>query len=506
MVGAGQVVERADRDVPVEDRAEPTALMARALEAAAEDCGPAGAGRRLLEKAGSLRILRPLSWSYADPAQLVADRLGVEVDEHVQSAIGGNGPVTMAGRSAAEIAAGSLDVVLVAGADCIGTRVAARRAGVELRKWTKQPDGTPAARAFGTDREPVTPLEKARGLDRPRNIFPLFENALRAAGGEGIAEHRARVAGLWSRFSEVAARNPQAWSRRAYTPEEIGTVSAENRMIAFPYPKRMNANDRVDMGAAFILCSLSAARAAGVPDDHMVFPLSAADATDHWFLTERQDLHRSPAIAAAAGATFDAAGLGVDDVALLDLYSCFPCAVQMAAAAIGIDLEDASRPPTVTGGLGFAGGPGNNYATHAIATMAGRLRAEPGAVGLVTGLGWYATKHAVALWSSAPGSRPFRHAEPQEEIDRSPKRSASPAGTDDAPGAVDCVVETYTVVHGRDGEPELGILALLDPDGRRAWGNVTDVDALRALETSDGCGRSARLAADGRVELIGGER
>jgi acetyl-CoA C-acetyltransferase len=237
----------------------------------------------------------------------------------------------------------------------------------------------------------------------------------------------------------------------------------------------------------------------------MVFALSAADANDHWFLTDRQDLHRSPAIAAAAGAAFAAAGIDVDDVALLDLYSCFPCAVQMAAAAIGIDLEDESRPPTVTGGLGFAGGPGNNYATHSLAAMAERLRAEPGAVGLVTGLGWYATKHAVGLWSSAPGSRPFHRAEPQGEVDRAPRRRASPAGTDAAPGTVeDFVVETYTVVHDRDGEPELGILALLDGEGRRAWGNVVDMDTLGALEAEEGCGTRARLNADGRAELIGG--
>jgi acetyl-CoA C-acetyltransferase len=513
LVGVGQVLERPAPDIAVEERPEPTELMARALEAAAADCGPAGTGRRLLEKADSLRILRPLSWSYADPAQLVALRLGVDVADHAQSAIGGNGPVTIAGRSAAEIAAGELDVVLIAGADCIATRLAARRHGGGLPPWTTQPEDTPPARALGTDREPVTTVERERGLDRPRNVFPLFENALRAAAGEGIAEHQARTARLWARFSEVAAGNPFAWSREPCSPEQIAAVSAENRMISFPYPKRMNANDRVDMGAALIMCSLAAARAAGVPDDRMVFPLAAADANDHWFLTDRDVLHRSPAIAAAARAALGAAGRGIDDVELLDLYSCFPCAVQMAAQAIGVDLDDGSRPPTVTGGLGFAGGPGNNYATHSIATMAERLRSRPGAVGLVTGLGWYATKHAVGLWSSAPGTEPFRHLVPQGEVDRLPRRGASSAGAGAGAGAVGagaggagdvCTVETYTVVHGRDGEPTLGIMSLLDGEGRRAWGNVHDLDALGDLEANEGCGRRARLGPEGRVELMGG--
>src|SRR5579863_904567 len=212
LVGSGQVLERPDPELPVTERPEPAELMARALEAAAADCGPAGAGRRLLEKADSMRILRPLSWSYADPAQLVADRLAIEVADHAQSAIGGNGPVTIAGQSAAEIAAGELEVVLVAGADCIATRLAALRSGGAVPAWSTDPDGTPAARVLGSDREPVTEIEKERGLDRPRNVFPLFENALRAAAGEGIEEHQARVARLWSRFSEVAAQNPYAWS------------------------------------------------------------------------------------------------------------------------------------------------------------------------------------------------------------------------------------------------------------------------------------------------------
>jgi acetyl-CoA C-acetyltransferase len=266
-------------------------------------------------------------------------------------------------------------------------------------------------------------------------------------------------------------------------------------MIAFPYRKRMNANDRVDMGAALVLCSLERARAAGVPEEKMVFPLSAADAHDHWFLTHRQDLHSSPAIALAGRAALEAAGVGIDSVDHLDLYSCFPCAVQMSATALGVDLEDRSRPPTVTGGLAFAGGPGNNYVTHSLATMAGRLRHRPGSIGLVTGLGWYATKHAVGLWGTTPPAGGFRHVEPQDEVDALPQRA--PAA--DVEG--EATVETYTVVHDREGRPTLGILAVLDGEGRRGWANVTHAEALAELEVEEGCGRRVRLLPEGRAEL-----
>jgi len=232
-----------------------------------------------------------------------------------------------------------------------------------------------------------------------------------------------------------------------------------------------------------------------VPDDRLVFPLAAADAHDHWFLTERRDLHSSPAIAAAGRAALEHAGLGIDDVAHLDLYSCFPCAVQLSATALGLDAREPNRPLTVTGGLGFAGGPGNNYVTHALATMADRLRHEPGAIGLVTGLGWYATKHAVGLWSSSPGRQPFRHVVPQAEVDAGERRRAAPEK------AGEFIVETYTVVHDRHGEPSLGILALLDAEGRRGWANVTDRGDMESLESEEGCGRRVTVHHDGRVEL-----
>jgi acetyl-CoA C-acetyltransferase len=243
------------------------------------------------------------------------------------------------------------------------------------------------------------------------------------------------------------------------------------------------------------MCSLSAARRAGVPDENMVFPLAAADANDHWFLSHRYDLHSSPAIAVAARRALAAAGLELGDVHHVDLYSCFPCAVQMAAAAIGLPLDDPGRPLTVTGGLGFAGGPGNNYVSHSLATMATLLRREPAAVGLVTGLGWYATKHAVGLWSSAPGRKPFRHERPQAEVDALPRRSPAPDG------GGDMTVETYTVVSDRQGEPVLGVLALLDDAGRRAWANVTEHDLLQGLQSEEGCGRRAKVGGDGQVDL-----
>jgi acetyl-CoA C-acetyltransferase len=186
------------------------------------------------------------------------------------------------------------------------------------------------------------------------------------------------------------------------------------------------------------------------------------------------------------------AGIGVDDLAHVDLYSCFPSAVQIAATEIGLGLD---RPLTVTGGLSFAGGPWNNYVMHSIATMAGRLREDPGSLGLITANGGYITKHAFGVYSTEPPTEGFRHADPQAEVDALPRRAL-----DEAPDG-EMAVETWTAMHDRAGIPETGLLVGLMPDGRRALGTTTDPDLLKVLVTEDVAGRQASIQPDGTTEL-----
>ena len=189
----------------------------------------------------------------------------------------------------------------------------------------------------------------------------------------------------------------------------------------------------------------------------------------------------------------------IRDRAWIDLYSCFPVVVQMAAAELGLSLEDPQRPLTLTGGLTFGGGPGNNYTSHGIAQAAGALRAAPGTTALVSGLGWYATKHAFGLYASRPpahgGKEPFAWRDVQREVDALPRCDVDPAAT----GPVR--VETYTVTFDREGRPERGILVCRTPEGTRAWANVGDADALQRLCAEEGIGRTGTLAADGSLGL-----
>jgi acetyl-CoA C-acetyltransferase len=522
IVGVGQVTNRPDPDGgPLAGRPEPIGLMVDAVRAAVEDCdgsepgASAPAGRRLLSRIQSLRVTTPLSWHYENPGLLVSEALGIEPAQLMATTTGGNNPQSLVNATALAIGRGELEVAVLVGADCVYTRAATRRhADRPLLPWTVQAPTTLRPAVFGNDRRGTTDAEEERGLDLPIHVFPLFENALRARAGRSLDAHRARIGELWAGFSDVAEANPFAWIRQPRTAGEITEVSEANRMIAYPYTKLLTANMQVDQGAALLVCSVAAARGAGIPEHRWVFPWAGADADDHWFLSHRHDFHSSPAIRLAGSSALTLAGTTVDDVAHVDLYSCFPSVVQIAAEELGLPDDDPSRPLTVTGGLTFGGGPGSNYGAHAVATMVGALRSDPGSVGLVTGLGWYATKHSVGIYGTEPPSGTtadiesllpegtvveaaagFAWAGPQQAV------GSLPQCVPDADAEGEVTVETYSVAYGRTGSPERAVVACRTPEGRRAWANVDHPDQLDLLVTEEGCGRLGTLRPGGLVDL-----
>ena len=489
IVGVGQINQRVDRgDVAL----EPVDLIVEAARAAAADSG----APNILAGLDSLRIVSLLSWRYHDPGALVAERVGATPKHTLYTGPGGNTPQSLVNRTARDIASGAADVVLIGGAEAWRTRSAMRNDGGKP-SWTIQDDTAAPSELFGGDLNMIDPREVGRGIALPVQVYPMFEQALRGARGRTIDEHIVRVSELWARFSEVAADNPAAWIQRSYTAEEIRTATPDNRMIGFPYTKLMNSNNAVEQGAALLVCSVEAAERLGVPRDRWVFPHAGTDGHDTYAVSERGDLHSSPAIRVCGREALAMAGASVDDLAFVDLYSCFPSAVEVAAAELGLPDDDPSRPLTVTGGLSFAGGPWNNYVTHAIATMAMRLRsATTGALGLCTANGGFLTKHAIGVYGIEPPADGFRWADVQDAIDAATTPRDAVAEHE---GSV--AVESWTVMHDREGAPEAGFAAVLLPDGRRAWSTTKDADALKTMVTDDLIGAAAHLARDGTLSL-----
>lgn len=485
IVGVGQVVQR-DPDPAARPDRDPVALAVEALRLAAED---AGAALDLLAAADHVYAVPSASWTYADQAALVAAGVGATPVATVQSSpYGGDGGQLVVNDAAEAVAEGRAHVVLLAGAEAGATVSRAQALGIEL-DWPRQPEGTAPTRTVGVDRVANTEAETGVGLGAPVYVYALLESAVRRRLGRSASEHLDHVARLWSRFSGVAAANPYAWSPHRVAAEDLATPAPDNRAVSAPYTKLLCANLQVDLATGTVLTSVAAAEAAGVPQERWVFVHAGASAHDEWFVSERDDLSRSPAIAAIGAAALAHAGASIEDVDLVDLYACFPSAVEIAADALGLPLDDPARPLTVTGGLTFAGGPGNNYGSHAVATMVPLLRARPGALGLSTSLGWYATKHALGLYSATPPERAFAHLRPV--VDRPPRRPvlASYAGP--------AVVEAATLPYDRSGEPEAVVASLLTPTGERVLVRSEDPALVTAMVDDVLLGAEVEVAVGG---------
>jgi acetyl-CoA C-acetyltransferase len=433
VIASGQALERDELVSPL-DLAERAAR--RALDAVP------GLDRRIQR----VSVPNILARGGPAPAARLAHRLRLGEVVTETTTVGGNTPQWLVNRAAADIAAGRLDATLIVGAEAIRSGREARAAGVP-RSGEPAPAFEPDP-VVGDDRPGSGAAELAVGLVLPAHVYPMFESVLAHRAGRDPAAQRSFIAGWLWRFTEVAAAHPYAWFREVLRPADIATVSADNRLVAEPYTKRMNAFLFGDQAAAVVVTSLAVARELGVAD-RAVFVWSGAGANDVWEVPARPDLGASPAIALAGRAALEAAGLDVDGVARFDLYSCFPSAVELAAAALGIALDD-PRGLTVTGGLPYFGGPGNNYSTHAIATMTDRLRDDPpGTHGLVSALGWFVTKHAVGIYGNQPPPHGFVVPDlgaQQAALDA----TALPVVTE-AGGAA--TVEAATVVFDRDGSP-----------------------------------------------------
>lgn len=492
IVGVGQLVVR---DPDLTSPQEPIDLCEEALQLALVD---SGAAVDLLALADHVHAVPSASWTYAHQARAVAERVGAGEARTVQSSpYGGDGAQLVVNDAAQLVVDGEAQVVLLTGAEA-GATVAALQAAGQEPPWPRYDDGSTPDRWIGVDKAANNEQETAVGLGAPIFVYALLESALRGRAGTGTEEHRALLGRLWSRLSEVAAGNPFAWSPQSRTPEQVAEPAPENRWVSDPYTKLMCANLQVDLATGIVLTSVAAAEAAGVPQEKWVFVHAGASATDEWFVSERADLAASPAVAAAGSAVLRHAGVGIGQVDLVDLYSCFPAAVQLGAEALGLPVDDPARPLSVTGGLTFAGGPGNNYGSHAIATMVPLLRAAPEQRGLSTSLGWYATKHAVGLYSATPPERAYAHLVPVVQ-----RPAPRPARTElEGSG----VVEALTRPFRRDGAPEALVLSVLTDDGARTLLRLEDDASLALAEREDLLRRRVSLDDDGALVLEGAER
>jgi acetyl-CoA C-acetyltransferase len=486
LVGAGQIVDHAEDPTA---GLEPLRLMEEAVRRAVAD---AHADPALLARVDTVAVVNVLCHDYGDAAGLLAERLGCHPARTLYTTLGGNTPQSLVNHLCDEIAAGRSELALVAGAEAWNTMRRISKLGRPAGWAAPRPmTGTP----WGDPRPGVSAYEARHGIAQPIVTYPMVDNAFRAARGLTLADHHRELAEFSARCAAIAAKNPYAWFRDGKNAATLGTVTPENRMVGFPYPKFMNAILDVNQGAALLLASESAARRLGIPSDRWVYPWAGADVTELWFMQDRVDYHSLPGVRRAGAELFETVGFGIDRIRYLDLYSCFPIAPRLSAAMLGLAPDD-PRPLTLTGALPWFGGPGSNYATHAIATAIERLRTERDTFALTHALGWNLTKHALAVYGGAPSPRGWRRAASgvQAWVDTLPHPELVEMA--DGPASI----ETYTVIHGREGEPERGAVIGRLADGRRFLAVVRgDRGVLEAMEQREQVGQRGTVRHDGTV-------
>jgi acetyl-CoA C-acetyltransferase len=468
---------------------EPLALWDEVTRRAAQDAHAKG---DVLAAADSLQIVYCMAWSYDAPVDRLADSLGINPKHRLYSGIGGTTPQLLVDDAAEAIIRGEMDLAVITGAEALETKRQAKKAG-ERVQWSFKAENPPP---FPFE-APFHPSETAHNVFQAWLTFPVFDVARRARLGVAPDAYRQAIAELLAPMSKVAASNYYAWFPKERSVDELRDATPANRMVGYPYTKYEISVMDVDMAATVIVASHAKADELGVPMEQRVYLRGWCYATDPVYLAEHRDLFRSPAMVAASAEAFRCAATSIDNVAHIDLYSCFASSVHLACDALGIKGDD-PRGLTVTGGLPFAGGAGSNYMLHSIAAMVDVLRADPGSQGVVSGVGMHMTKHCYAVYSTTPGDVVV----PDQKLVQQSLDVRGPVPiTDQHNGPV--TIASYTVAHGRDGAPEWGLVIGDLGDGSRAYGKVDDVALLAEMEASEFVGATVALVpADGGVNLV----
>jgi acetyl-CoA C-acetyltransferase len=475
LVGIGTATRREDN---FEQALEPMDLMLEAVRAAGIDSGAAGS------LAGAQYIAVPRGrWKYANPAGEIARAVGASQATTALASVGVL-QQTLIGEACARIARGEAHTTLIAGADAGYRLLRAQIAGREApeRVHTDAPD------IYLAPKEELRhPAEKRAGMKMPVGLYAIMESAFRAQNGWSVSTHRNRLAELMARFSRVAASNPHAWQRKAIDAGTIRDAADRNPMQAFPYTRFHCSTWNVDQASALLFCSAARAQALGIPRSRWIYAVASTESNHMVAVSARADLAGCPGARITGRAALEAGELAPSDLDLVELYSCFPIAVQAYAAALGLPLD---RDLTVTGGMPFAGGPYNNYQLQATCRAAELLREGKGRTALVSGVSGILTKQGFGLWSVAPAPRGFVHADltgvvARELQTRTVLETFSGEGT----------IAGYTVLHGRGEQPRA--VALVDTaNDMRALVESDAPAVIEHMQDEEWVGRKVRIDQD----------
>jgi acetyl-CoA C-acetyltransferase len=341
----------------------------------------------------------------------------------------------------------------------------------------------------------LEPVEVAHRLWDPVQQYAMIENALRAAEGRTLTEHRCDIAALWARFNRVAQTNPRAAFPAPMDADTLNEASRSNRPLSFPYNKWHSTQWTVNQAAALLFCSVETATRIGVPKDRWVFPLAGVDSSHAVSLLRRRKPHAWPAMGVLGRAVADRIGRSLSEVEMLEVYSCFPAAVRVQQRELGLDHQST---PTVTGGMAFAGGPFNNFVLQGLVDVVDKLRAEPGTLGAVTTVSGLLTKPGIGVWSASPDGAPPLVADLGASCEKETETIGVIESLDGYAG--DATVVTYTVTF--DGMDPVRTVVVCETADRIRCVAISDDSDVAARGTNHELVGSRVRVAEGKFDLV----
>jgi len=497
IIGVGQYSERVGE--PAYEALSYMDLGGRALSAAIDNCSANGSVAGAIDTLAAIRAFEMSRPDRAPPfggsdnvPRSFAKRVGADPTRAILSTTGGQYNQKLVGEFANDIASGRSQCAAIVGSEAISTVLALSAKG-EKPDWSEQVGGEFEDRGFGLDGM-LEPALFAHGATGAIPLYAIAENARRAKSGKSLDEYRLDIGALFAPFTKVAAANPHSAAPKERSAAELATITERNRIVAEPYTRMTVARDQVNQAAAIILCSAGKARELGVPEERWVHIHAATSATE-LELSERPDLAANPASIASVEAALKIAGKGMADMAFLDFYSCFAIPVFNQCDHFGLAVDD-PRGLTLTGGLPFFGGAGNNYSAHAICEAVERVRGARGAFALVGANGGWMSKYATGIYSAdaADWSGPER----VSEIPKATDAIARAKGPFDS-----ATVESYTINHSKSGSDAVFIGR--NADGERVVGNadLSDTATREAFEGGQPFGAQLVVKQDDRGRNMG---
>ena len=497
IIGVGQYSERVDQ--PGYEALSYMDLAGRALTAAIDNSGASGSVAAAIDTLAAIRAFemsrpdrKPPFGAANNVPRAIAKRVGANPQRAILTTTGGQTNQQLVGEFASKIAVGESECAVIVGSEAISTVLALSAKG-EKPDWSEEIEGDFEDQGFGVE-ELMEPALFAHGATGAIPLYALAENARRHRLGKSLDQYRSDIGELFAPFTKVAAANPHAAAPVERSDEELATVTERNRIVAEPYTRMTVARDQVNQAAAIIIASAGTARALGVPESQWVH-IHAVSAATELKLSERPDLSAAPASIASVEAALTRAGKSIADMAHLDFYSCFAIPVFSQIDHFGLAIDD-PRGLTLTGGLPFFGGAGNNYSAHAICEAVERVQADRSSFALVGANGGWMSKYATGIYSTEPAD--WSANDRFEKLAKSKDAVAVSAVPFDS-----ATVESYTINNAKTGS--VAVFIGRNAAGERVCGNADlSHEATRAaFESGEPFGARLLVERDERGRNVG---